>query len=287
MCKACLPGTVRGVMRCQTPIALVAATLLVASCKQEPPPLKPVPSAKTAPIHRATPATEPATAAPKSASAGTLPPGHPPVGGSASQPAPAGNDETVQGEIKQTIDAGKYLYLELDRGTATEWAAVLKADVKIGDVVRVANAHRMRDFQSKSLNRTFESIWFGTLGGVKVAAEPSAPAPAPAQPTAKIDPEEGGLEIAEVFARAGELAGKAVTVRGKVVKFNAAIMDRNWVHLKDGSGSAASGDDDLLVTTKHPAEVGQTITARGTVAIDRDFGHGYSYRVLVEDATLR
>jgi hypothetical protein len=80
--------------------------------------------------------------------------------------------------------------------------------------------------------------------------------------------------------------GAKVTIRAKVVKFSPMIMGKNWVHLRDGTGSAADKTDDLLVTTMDQAKVGDVVLVKGTVRTDKDFGAGYSYKVLVEEATL-
>lgn len=95
---------------------------------------------------------------------------------------------------------------------------------------------------------------------------------------------EGGKTIAETFAERAKLAGKEVAVRGKVVKYNANIMNKNWVHIQDGSG--ATGSNDLAVTTNDSTAVGKTVMVRGTVAIDKDFGAGYKYDVILEDAKV-
>jgi hypothetical protein len=93
--------------------------------------------------------------------------------------------------------------------------------------------------------------------------------------------------VAEIVARRAELKDQPVLVRGKVVKFNREIMGKNWLHLRDGSGSAAEGSNDILVTTMASAKVGDVVTVQGIVRADKDFGAGYSYQVLIEEATLK
>ena len=93
--------------------------------------------------------------------------------------------------------------------------------------------------------------------------------------------------VAEIVAKRAELKDKPVLVRGKVVKFNPEIMGKNWVHLRDGSGSATDGSNDVLVTTIGLAKVGEVVTVQGIVRTDKDFGAGYAYQVLIEDATLK
>lgn len=93
--------------------------------------------------------------------------------------------------------------------------------------------------------------------------------------------------VEEVVKQRAALKDKPAVVHGKVVKFNASIMGKNWVHLRDGTGSAADGTNDVLVTTQDMTKVGDVVTVRGTVRTDKDFGSGYSYAVLIEDATVK
>lgn len=92
--------------------------------------------------------------------------------------------------------------------------------------------------------------------------------------------------VSEVHARKGDLDKKKVVVRGKVVKVSAGIMDRNWVHLQDGSGTRETNDFNLVVTTQDLPKMGDVVTASGTLAKDRDFGMGYRYSVIVEGASV-
>jgi predicted small lipoprotein YifL len=94
-----------------------------------------------------------------------------------------------------------------------------------------------------------------------------------------------GQTIAELYADGAKWSGRPVTVRARVVKVNVNIMDRSWVHLRDGTGK--DGGNDLTVTTKGPAPaVGSTVLASGVLTTNKDFGAGYRYEVLIEDAKL-
>ena len=97
---------------------------------------------------------------------------------------------------------------------------------------------------------------------------------------------ENAFAVAEICAKSTLLNGKTVRVRGQVVRFNPAIMGKNWIHLRDGSGSAEANTDDILVTTRAQAQVGAVITVRGPVHTNKDFGAGYVYQVLIEDASV-
>ena len=95
-------------------------------------------------------------------------------------------------------------------------------------------------------------------------------------------------KVSELFAGKATLDKQKVTVKGKVVKVATGIMNRNWIHLQDGSGSPDKQDNDLTVTTAQGLpEVGKIVTVTGTLAKDKDFGSGYFYKVIVEDATIK
>jgi hypothetical protein len=96
---------------------------------------------------------------------------------------------------------------------------------------------------------------------------------------------EGGKTVEEVFAEKDQLAGTKVSFRGKVVKVNPEIMGKNWLHVRDGSGAGPTSD--LTVTTEADLpKVGDTVLVTGIVGLDRDFGLGYQYDVIIEDAEL-
>ena len=99
-----------------------------------------------------------------------------------------------------------------------------------------------------------------------------------------LKPAKGGKTVAEIYPSSAKLAGKAVTVRGKVVKYNGDIMGKNWLHIQDGTGGVV--DNDLLVTTSSVAALGDTVLVEGKVAINQDFGSGYKYDVLIEEAKV-
>lgn len=195
----------------------------------------------------------------------------------------------VSGKVAETMNSGGYTYVRVQEGKDSSWVAVPQQAVKVGDQVSFSGGMEMTDFHSKTLNRTFKKLIFsegpagaGHGGGMKAA--PSHGQAAPARLQVKIAKAEGrdACTVAEVFARRGELDGKQVSVRGKVIKVSQEIMGRNWVHLQDGSGDHKAGTNDLLVTTSEEAKPGETVTARGTVAKDKDFGSGYRYQVLLE-----
>jgi hypothetical protein len=131
----------------------------------------------------------------------------------------------------------------------------------------------------------------GMNGAMGAAADPANPHPAPNVAYAAADftgikKAEGGQTVAELFEHKAHLAGKPVTVRGKVVKVNSNIMGKTWVHLRDGTGT--EGKNDVTVTTTGGVpNIGETALVKGTLAADKDLGMGYKYEVIIEDATLQ
>jgi hypothetical protein len=250
-----------------------------------------------------------------------LPEGHPQVPGgekSATLPPmmpppqqPAGKSFT--GTVAETMNSGGYTYVQVDNGKEKIWAAAPEFAVKKGEKVTVPEGMPMKDYKSSTLNRTFPLLYFvGSIGvGDKApAASPAAPlgggmmgqgAGGGAMPEGmhpKVDPAQSakdakvtftGLKkadktVGEVFAGQAGLSGKEVSIRGKVVKYNPQVMGKNWIHIQDGSGQA--GSNDLTVTTAANAKVGDTVLVKGIITLNKDFGMGYKYNVIIEDAKV-
>jgi hypothetical protein len=113
-------------------------------------------------------------------------------------------------------------------------------------------------------------------------------AAAPAAPKfdfSKIVKPKDGKTVEEIYQEKAKLKGKRVTLRGKVVKFSSAIMGKNWLHLRDGTGKEPAND--LTVTTQAKAKVGDTVLVEGMVTLDKDLGAGYKYDVIIEDAKVK
>jgi len=216
--------------------------------------------------------------------------------------APAPKASALQGKVLEVKDVDAYTYLRLKTADGETWAAVNRSPVKAGAEVTIAKPMVMRNFESKSLGRSFDVIVFGVLAGSPGATAASAPpaggadlgaihgsrASAPAVAVAKVEKAEGanGRTVAEIHAQRASLKDKPVTIRASVVKVTANVMGRNWIHLRDGSGSAGDGSDDLLVTSKERPKVGDVVVASGVVRTDVKLGSGYAYEVLVEGASF-
>lgn len=222
-------------------------------------------------------------------------------GALAAAPAVATGDN-LNGTVTEQIAAPPYVYLKLKTGTGEVWAAVNQAKIDVGQQVTVYGAILMENFESKTLNRTFKQVYFGSLEPVAGMDPNAGAAPGGASSMgssvgtpAVVDAKVGKIEkasgadaktIGELWAEKGALDGKTVTIRGVVVKYNPQVMGKNWIHLQDGSGSAAQNTHDITITTMDEAAMGATITIRGTVRQNKDFGAGYSYALIIEDAKV-
>jgi hypothetical protein len=214
--------------------------------------------------------------------------------------------QTVAGKVLERIDASSYSYLRLDTLGGEQWAAVPRCQVQTGESVVVAQAMPMDGFESKTLNRKFEHIVFGVLQGTTAPSAPAA-APVPGSPHAQAGAPHGkpaaapadvgpiavpratgagAATVAEVFENKASLKDKPVRVHAKVVKVLPNIMGKNWMHLRDGSGSEDKKNNDLTVTTDDVATVGSVVLVEGTVHTDKDLGSGYNFSVLIEDAKV-
>ncbi len=200
------------------------------------------------------------------------------------------------GKVVETMNAGGYTYVQVDTGSEKLWAAAPEFKVKVGDAVAVPQGMPMANYESKTLKRTFDVVYFVDaimVGGATPAAAAASPnampqghPPVAAQATEKISGiKKADKTVADLFAEKDKLAGKQVNIRGKVVKFSPEIMGKNWIHLQDGTGG--QGTNDLTVTTKLMAKVGDTVLISGPVSVGKDFGYGYKYEVIIEDAQVK
>ncbi len=227
---------------------------------------------------------------PPVAGAGAETPGQTPMGGMPTTDPVAG---MLIGEVIETMNSGGYTYLQIQAGTNTLWVAAPEFSVHVGDRVTMPAGSAMRNHYSKTLDRTFDVILF--VAGVRVSGEQPNPdtfgkahtqGGTDATATHLAVPKaEGGKTVAELYDSIDGLAGSEVTVRGRVTKFSPGIMGKNWIHLADGT-SAADGSNDLTVTTDAQVAVGNVVLVRGTVSKDRDFGYGYAYDAIIEDASV-
>jgi hypothetical protein len=196
-------------------------------------------------------------------------------------------------EVEEVLQTASYTYLFGKVNGESLWLATLKLEASVGETYYYEGGLEMIDFNSKELDRIFESVIFlqgvytseaNLLGGANISGSPQITNSAASATSSIIEPAEGGITIAELMANKGNYAEKMVKLRGKVVKYNTGIMGKNWIHLQDGT---SNGDEnDITVTTDMSAKVGDIITIEGVITLDKDFGAGYLYKIIVEDGKL-
>jgi hypothetical protein len=184
----------------------------------------------------------------------------------------------------------------VEKNEQEQWIAIGKADYVKGDVVYYEEGLEMTNFESPELHRTFESVYFvqeisdqpiehNNPGGMEGGLHGSTPQkPVISKLDIKIDQPQGGTSIGDLYAKRSSYGGKMITVKGQVSKVNKGIMGRNWVHIQDGTSD--SENFDLTITTGDAPEPGDIVTYSGVLSLDKDFGAGYSYALIVEDAVV-
>ncbi len=228
----------------------------------------------------------------------------------AEKPAPgaAAQGGGLAGKVVETMNAASYTYVQIDTGTKKVWVAAPQFAVKVGDKVAVAEGMAMNNYHSKTLNRTFDVVYFSGSATVNGMAPAMGGGGAPMKATGElpkghppmtaggataastgpdlknIKRADGGQTVTEIVTGKAKFGGKPIAVRARVVKYNGGILGKNWLHVRDGSG--AEGTNDLTVTTMATPKVGDLVLVTGVLATNRDFGGGYKYALIVEDAKV-
>lgn len=192
------------------------------------------------------------------------------------------------GELVETFNSGGYTYAHLKTDQGSVWAAGPRTAINKSDKVSFIGKVAMIDFYSKSLDRKFENIYFVDsfiINGVKTGntvIDPHKKIDKPQAAALKtFSKAENGQNIAEILKDKDTLAGKTVKIRGQVSKYTENVMGKNWLHIRD-----SSSDQDITITTAASAKLNDVVLAEGQLILDKDYGYGYIYPVLIENATL-
>ncbi len=204
--------------------------------------------------------------------------------------SPSG-DGAVTVKVKAVEQVPSYTYLMVKGKGPAYWVVITSSDIAVGESITYQGGNLMENFYSKELDRTFEKVLFldglegsqpspmGGMAGTTQGSEVKTD-----RLKTSIEAEEGTVSIAELYADPAAYEGKTIRVKGEVAKFNPNIMERNWIHLQDGTDF--EGKYDLTITSQEGFVVGQVLTVEGIFALNRDFGYGYSYEILLEKATV-
>ena len=203
-----------------------------------------------------------------------------------SQTAPVSSDvHTVK--VLEVLPTSKYVYLKVDENGEEFWIATSKKEVEVGKTYFYKNGILKTNFESKEHNRVFDKVYLvanivpANHGNQSSTVSKEINETAEVESPIQVDV-EGSIKIAEIVNNKSKYNGKEVQISGKCTKLNPNIMGRNWVHLKDGS----MDDFDLVITSEHAVPEGHIVTMKGTVVLDKDFGAGYKYDLIIENGEI-
>lgn len=198
--------------------------------------------------------------------------------------------ETHKIVVTETLDGGNYTYIKVDESGNKYWMAIPNTTVTVGETYYYDGGMLMKDFESKELEKTFDIITFSegirtTESNAAIKQEnPHAKSDTSEAEVIKIETPENGVSLSTLFSKKESFAKKTIIVKGKVIKINNGIMDKNWVHISDGT--QFEGKKSLTVTTLEMVNIGDIVTFEGTIILDKDFGQGYIYGILLEEGKI-
>lgn len=195
--------------------------------------------------------------------------------------------DVFEGKVVDVIHGGGYTYLQIDDTKKQYWVAVEGIKIEKGTEVRFTEELRAKNFESKALNRKFDEVVFASnlqhrtnvpeKGNLELISEQVKESPYKQKDT---------MSIKEAWEKRASLKDKTIAIRGKVVKASPNIIGRNWIHIQDGTGEGSEVGR-IVFTSKELPKVGDIVTASGVVSVEKDFGSGYFYKIIVENATFK
>jgi hypothetical protein len=199
--------------------------------------------------------------------------------------------------VNEILPTTRYVYLNVNEGEKQFWIATRKQDIIKGQTYFYRGGLLKTNFESKEYNRIFETVYLvtnlvkenhsnsnGTLTNANSKPSKNIAPVKESIPmhTDKIIEHKGSIKIAELVKDPEKYAGKTIQISGECVKINPGIMERNWIHLKDGT----KNDFDLVVTSDTFVPEGSIITVKALVSLNKDFGAGYTYDLILENGTI-
>lgn len=200
------------------------------------------------------------------------------------------SSELHQVKVEEVLPTARYVYLKVLEGDQSYWIATRKQEIQLGGIYYYRNGLLKTNFESKEHQRVFDKIYLvsnlvsenhGSDQRQQIETHSDEPASFPG--TATPPPSAAGVtSLGDILDNPKAYEGRTVRVSGACVKINSQIMGRNWVHLEDGS----QGDYDFVITTNDYVAQGAAVTLEGVVSLDRDFGSGYRYALIIENGKV-
>lgn len=199
-----------------------------------------------------------------------------------------GSSKEHRVKVEEVLNTDKYTYLNVTEEGDKFWIAIPRKEVEIGGTYYYKGGLLKRNFESKEYNRVFETIYLvSDITSHPINSSISMRGNEMKETnkggSINVTPAAGSIRLTELFSNPGKYQGKRIQVTGKCVKVNPMIMDRNWIHIQDGSGDGL----DLTVTTTENISINAIVSLEGTIALDKDFGAGYKYDIIMEKAVLK
>ncbi len=201
------------------------------------------------------------------------------------------NSDQHEVKVEEILNTEKYSYLKASENGESFWIAISKREVEVGETYIYKGGLLKKNFFSREFDRVFETVYL--VSNFRKKAEPKQVAiethssfqseSLPDLNVEKIKQVEGAITLVELFANKPKYSKATIKVTGKVVKVNPKIMNRNWLHLQDGSEEGL----DLTITTDEVIPLGAVVSLEGVIALDKDFGAGYRYDIIMEGAVLK
>lgn len=213
--------------------------------------------------------------------------------------------EIHKGVVQDVLHVREYSYILVLEDGQEKWLAAPITNVEKGGTYYYSKTMEMKNFESKELNKVFETVYFiekigateddaklpltanphpSTMMSNPQTATKDAPKPVIVKKEVNVTASENTISIAELFKNRETYNNTIVRLRGEVTKYNPAIMNINWLHMQDGT--EYNGEFDLTVTTSGTVKIGDVVTIEGKVTLNKDFGAGYIYNIIIENATI-
>lgn len=193
--------------------------------------------------------------------------------------------------VNEILPTANYTYLNVTEGEKVFWIAVSSTDAKIGDTYFYVGGLLKNNFESKALNKVFDELYLiGNLVSSNHGNEVDSAGTdnmevntlATSSEKIKITRQKGSIKISEIVNNPKKYEGQTVQIDGECTKINLGIMGKNWIHLEDGS----QDDFDLVITSDEMVDVGSVVTIKAEVVLNKDFGAGYKYDLILENGVI-
>ncbi|MBK9270339.1 MAG: SH3-like domain-containing protein [Saprospiraceae bacterium] len=197
--------------------------------------------------------------------------------------------------VKETLHTERYSYALVTENGKDSWIAVSRQDLVVGDTYFFRGGLRKTQFQSQELDKVFDEILLvssivnakehpgGSLNSENKMQSDSKNEAVDAKSVSEKSPD--AISLKSLIANKSKYEGKEVIVYGKCVKANYQIMGMNWYHIQDGSKDS-NKNVDLTITSQENIRIGDEVSFKGIIQLNKDFGAGYKYAIIMEKATL-